>query len=270
MPSNSFIALFVVCYDSSKGSINSLTSGKEKLIKKILIIDDDPSILAMIEGHLKAYGYDVRCTVDGSKGIALTNEWDPDLILLDIMMPVMDGYTVARRVREFTSIPIIVLSAKAAEKDILAGFDAGADDYIVKPFSAPELLARTRAVLRRFERDDSEDYYQPVYEHGDLKIDLDSARVSLAGVEINTSATEFKLLKKLAVSMGKILTAEELLASVWGPDYRYDRSILWVSMSRLKHKVERDPKNPVHIFTIKGVGYMIPGIPPDQDGPVKT
>lgn len=240
------------------------------MTKKILIIDDDPSMLAMIEGPLKAYGYDVKPTLYGSKGIAITNEWDPDLILLDIMMPVMDGYTVARQVREFTSTPIIVLSAKAEEKDILEGFDAGVDDYIVKPFSAQELLARTRAVLRRFEKDNSEEYYQRVYEHGDLKIDLDSARVSLSGVEINTSATEFKLLKKLAVSMGKMVTTGELLASVWGPDYRYDKSILWVSMSRLKQKVERDPKNPVHILTIKGAGYMIPEFPADQDGPLNT
>jgi DNA-binding response OmpR family regulator len=240
------------------------------LTKKILVIDDDPSMLTMVEGHLKTYGYDVKSTLHGSKGIAITNEWDPDLILLDIMMPGMDGYTVAHRVREFTSTPIIVLSAKGEEKDILAGFNAGADDYIVKPFSAPELLARTRAVLRRFEKDNAEDYHQPCYEHGDLKIDLDSARVSLGGVEINTSATEFKILKKLAVSMGKMLTTEELLASVWGPDYRYDRSILWVSMSRLKQKVERDPKNPAHILTVKGVGYMMPEMPPDQDDPVKT
>jgi DNA-binding response OmpR family regulator len=109
-----------------------------------------------------------------------------------------------------------------------------------------------------------------VYEHGDLKIDLDGARVSLNGVEINTSATEFKLLKKFAVSMGEILTTEELLASVWGPDYRYDKSILWVSISRLKQKIERDPKNPVHILTIKKIGYMMPMIPGDQNESMKT
>jgi DNA-binding response OmpR family regulator len=252
------------------GFINSLNSGKETAKKKILVIDDEPSMLAMVEGHLSVNGYDVKSTHDSSKGITITHQWDPDLILLDIMMPVMDGYTVARRVREFTSTPIIVLSAKAEEKDILEGFNAGVDDYIVKLFSAQELLARTRAVLRRFERDNTDEYYQPVYEHGDLKIDLDGARVSLNGVEINTSATEFKLLKKLTVSMGKILTTEELLASVWGPDYRYDKSILWVSMSRLKQKIERDPKNPVHILTIKKVGYMMPEIHPDQDGSVKS
>lgn len=227
-------------------------------------------MLAMVEGHLKAYGYDVQSTLNGSKGISITNQWNPDLILLDIMMPGMDGYTVACRIREFSSIPIIVLSAKGEEEDLLAGFDAGADDYIVKPFSAPELLARTRAVLRRFVRDTNDEYYQPVYEHGDLKIDLDGARVSLNGVEINTSATEFKLLKKFAVSMGEILTTEELLASVWGPDYRYDKSILWVSISRLKQKIERDPKNPVHILTIKKIGYMMPMIPGDQNESMKT
>lgn len=221
-------------------------------------------MLAMVEGSLKAHGYDVRCTLDGAKGVAITNEWEPDLIILDIMMPVMDGYTVARRVREFCSTPIIVLSAKAEEEDILEGFDAGADDYIVKPFSAPELLARTRAVLRRFEVDENTGFYQPVYEHGNLKIDVDSARVSVGGVEINTSATEFKILKELAASMGKMLTTEELLASVWGPGYRLDKSILWVSLSRLKQKIEKDPKNPTHIQTVRGVGYMMPVISTDQ------
>jgi DNA-binding response OmpR family regulator len=226
--------------------------------KKILIVDDDPITLSLIEAHLTRHGYDVKTTADGSRGIELTHKWDPDLVLLDIMMPGLDGLTVAKRIREFSSTPIIMLTAKGEESDRLKGFEAGADDYIVKPFSSDVLLARVRAVLRRFETRDLEEYYQPVYRHGDLIIDVESYRVTVSGEEINLSATELKLLKKLAESMGKIVTKEELLSSVWGPDFRYEKTILWVALSRLKQKIEKDPKNPVHILTVKGLGYKIP------------
>jgi DNA-binding response OmpR family regulator len=226
--------------------------------KKILIVDDDPITLSLIEAHLKRHGYEVKTTADGSRGIELTHKWNPDLVLLDIMMPGLDGLTVAKRIREFSSTPIIMLTAKGEESDRLKGFEAGADDYIVKPFSSNVLLARVRAVLRRFETRDLEEFYQPVYRHGDLTIDVESYRVTVSGEEINLSATELKLLKKLAESMGKIVTKEELLSSVWGPDFRYEKTILWVALSRLKQKIEKDPKNPVHILTVKGLGYKIP------------
>lgn len=226
--------------------------------KKILIVDDDPITLSLIEVHLKRHDYDVKTTADGSRGIELTHKWKPDLVLLDIMMPGLDGLTVAKRIREFSSTPIIMLTAKGEESDRLKGFEAGADDYIVKPFSSAVLLARVRAVLRRFDTRDLEEYYQPVYRHGDLLIDVESCRVTVSGEEVYLSATEFKLLKKLAESMGKSVTREELLSSVWGPDFRYEKTILWVALSRLKQKIEKDPKNPVHILTVKGFGYKIP------------
>ncbi len=226
--------------------------------KKILIVDDDPTNLSMIEAHLRRYGYDVKTTVNGSRAIDLTYKWNPDLILLDIIMPGLDGLTVAKRIREFSSIPIIFLTAKREEIDKLKGFEAGADDYIVKPFSSAVLFARVRAVLRRFETGDLEDYYPPVYRHGDLIIDVESYRVTVSGEDVYLSATEHKLLKKLAESMGKIVTKEELLSSVWGPNFRYDKTILWVALSRLKQKIEKDPTNPVHILTIRGHGYTIP------------
>lgn len=226
--------------------------------KKILIVDDDPIILSMIEAHLKRHDYDVKTTADGSRGIEITHKWNPDLVLLDIMMLGLNGLTVAKRIREFSSTPIIILTAKGDESDRLKGFEAGADDYIGKPFSSAVLLARVRAVLRRFETRDLEEYYQPVYRHGDLLIDVESCQVTVSGEEVNLSATEFKLLKKLAESMGKNVTREELLTSIWGPDYRYEKTILWVALSRLKQKIEKDPKNPVHILTVKGLGYTIP------------
>ena len=231
----------------------------------ILIIDDDPSILTMVEGILAANGYDVRSALDGSRGVELTREWDPDLILLDIMMPEIDGYTTARLIRGFSSTPIIFLTAKAEEKDVLEGFEVGADDYIIKPFSPPELLARTRAVSRRFEKGVVKGHSPPVFKHGDLVIDFEGARVTLDGIEVNTSATEFKILRTLALKKGELITTEDLIDSVWGRDQRYNKSILYVSMSRLKHKIEKERKNPVHIHNVKGVGYRMPNIPADQD-----
>jgi DNA-binding response OmpR family regulator len=226
--------------------------------KRILVVDDDLLTLSMVEEHLKASGFEVKTALHGSRGIELTHRWTPDLILLDIMMPGMNGYAVASRIREFSSIPIVMLTAKDEESDKLKGFEAGADDYIVKPLSLPVLLARVKAVLRRFDAEDLENYCQPVYEHGDLHIDFESYRVTLSGAEVILSATEYKILKKLAESMGRDVTNNELLSSVWGPDYRYEKSILWVAMSRLKQKIEKDPKNPVHIITVQGVGYTMP------------
>jgi DNA-binding response OmpR family regulator len=234
------------------------THGLTEMKKRILVVDDDLLTLSMVEEHLKASGFEVKTALHGSRGIELTHRWTPDLILLDIMMPGMNGYTVTSRIREFSSTPIVMLTAKGEESDKLKGFEAGADDYIVKPLSFPVLLARVKAVLRRFEAKDVEDYYQPVYEHGDLLIDVESCRVTLSGAEVILSATEYKILKKLAESMGRDVTTNELLSSVWGPDYRYEKTILWVAMSRLKQKIEKDPKNPVHILTVIGVGYTMP------------
>jgi DNA-binding response OmpR family regulator len=232
---------------------------------KILVVDDDPTLLKMIETHLRVGGFTVQCASDGGMAIRRTREWEPELILMDVMMPVMDGFTSTKRIREFSSIPIIILTAKGEEQDIVRGLDAGADDYVVKPFSAKELLARVRAVLRRSEPPGAEEYHHRIYRHGDLVIDVDRARITVGGNEISVTATEFRLLLKMADSVGKVLTREELLASIWGPDYRNDKTILWVTLSRLRQKVEKDPRNPVHIVTRQGVGYMMPEEIPTAD-----
>jgi DNA-binding response OmpR family regulator len=226
--------------------------------KRILVVDDNPLTLSLVEDHLRASDFEVKSTLDAARGIELTHRWMPDLILLDVMMPGMSSFNVAIRIREFSDIPIIMLTTKEDQSDKLRGFEAGADDYIVKPFSYPILLARVRAVLRRCEVEKLEYYQQPVYEHGDLVIDVKSSRVTIGGAEVFLSATEFKLLKKLAESMGRDATTSELLSSVWGPQYRYDRNRLWVAMSRLKQKIEMDPRNPIHIITVKDVGYTMP------------
>jgi DNA-binding response OmpR family regulator len=232
--------------------------GLVEMKKRILVVDDDPLTLSMVEAHLTTSGFEVKATLEGSRGIELTHRWKPDLILLDIMMPGMNGFTVTSRIREFSSIPIVMLTAKVEESDKLKGFEAGADDYIVKPLSFPTLLARVRAVLRRCEKGDLEEFYQPSYRHGNLLIDVESYRVTVGGTEVFLSATEFKILMKLAESMGRDVTTKELLSGIWGPGYRNEKTILWVTVSRLKQKIEKDPKNPVHIITVQGVGYTMP------------
>ncbi len=226
--------------------------------KTILVVDDEPRYVSLVEINLTTDGYQVRTASDGQQAVDSVAEDQPDLILLDIMMPVMDGFTACERIREFSSVPIIILTAKGEERDRVRGLDAGADDYIVKPFSAQELLARVRAVLRRAEREALEGFHQPVFQHHELEIDLAKALVKVKGKEIQLTATEYRLLQTLATNMGQVMSAEELLTMVWGPEYKDDKEILWVCLSRLRQKIEPDPKNPIHIVTRQGIGYLMP------------
>lgn len=228
--------------------------------KTILVVDDEPRYVSLVEINLTTDGYQVRTASDGQQAVDSVAEDQPDLLLLDIMMPVMDGFTACERIREFSSVPIIILTAKGEERDRVRGLDAGADDYIVKPFSAQELLARVRAVLRRAEREALEGFHKPIFEHHELEIDLAKALVSVKGKEIQLTATEYRLLQTLATNMGQVLSAEELLTMVWGPEYKDDKEILWVCLSRLRQKIEPDPKNPIHIVTRQGIGYLMPPV----------
>ncbi|MBN1264036.1 MAG: response regulator transcription factor [Anaerolineales bacterium] len=229
-------------------------SGQEK----VLIIDDDPLMAKMVEGHLKVAKFKTRYATDGGQGILIARDWDPDLVLLDVMMPGMDGFTTCARLREFSSVPVIILTAKGEERDKVRGLDAGADDYIVKPFSAQELLARVRAVLRRAEQTNFSKFPQRYFRHYDLMIDLARAEVTADEVPVSLTATEYRLLQTLSDSIGKVLSPEELLSRVWGVDYRKEKEILWVTLSRLRQKIEKDPRNPVHIVTRQGLGYLMP------------
>ncbi|HKZ55580.1 MAG TPA: response regulator transcription factor [Anaerolineales bacterium] len=226
--------------------------------KTVLVVDDDPRYLRLVEVNLTTEGYAVETAMDGQQAVESVAAKQPDLILLDVMMPVMDGFTACARIREFSNVPIIILTAKGEERDRVRGLDAGADDYIVKPFSAQELLARVRAVLRRAERQAVETFHQPVFRHHELQIDLARAQVTCSGREISLTATEYRLLQTMAASLGRVLTPEELLSSVWGPEYRDDKEILWVCLSRLRQKIEPDPKEPIHIVTRQGLGYLMP------------
>ncbi|HZD57498.1 MAG TPA: response regulator transcription factor [Anaerolineales bacterium] len=223
----------------------------------ILVVDDEPKYVRLMEANLLPEGYQVLKEYDGQGAVEVVAEKRPDLVLLDVMMPGLDGFQACERIREFSNVPIIMVTAKGEEHDRVKGLDKGADDYIVKPFSATELLARVRAVLRRAQVSGGS-FQQAVFNHGNLKIDFARAEVFREDKMVFLSATEYRLLLQFAHSPGRILSSEDLLVNVWGPEYREDKEILWVSISRLRQKLEDDPRNPKHIVTRSGMGYTMP------------
>jgi two-component system KDP operon response regulator KdpE len=223
----------------------------------ILIVDDEPRYLRLMEANLITEGYRVLQATNGQEAVDVVVEKHPDLVFLDIMMPVLDGFGALERIREFSNIPVIMVTARGSESDRVRGLDLGADDYIVKPFSATEVLARARAVLRRAQVSGG-DFQQSIFTHGNLRIDFARAEVYRGDKMIFLSATEYRLLLQFAHNLGSVLTSEQLLMDVWGPEYRDDKEILWVSISRLRQKLEDDPKNPQHIVTRSGLGYTMP------------
>lgn len=227
------------------------------MVKRILVVDDEPRYVRLMEANLISEGYDVTKAYDGQSAVELVADTQPDLVLLDVMMPGLDGFGACERIREFSSIPIIMVTAKGEEQDRVRGLDVGADDYIVKPFSATEVLARVRAVLRRAQVTGST-YEQSIFTHGNLRIDLARAEVFKDDDMVFLSATEYRLLLQFVHNQGNILTSEDLLVNVWGPEYREDKEILWVSISRMRQKLEDDPRNPQHIVTRSGMGYTMP------------
>ena len=210
-----------------------------------------------MEANLITEGYQVCKATNGQEAVEMVSSKHPDLVLLDIMMPVLDGFAACERIREFSNVPIIVVTARGSEHDRVHGLDIGADDYIVKPFSANELLARVRAVLRRAQITETA-FQQALFTHGNLKIDFTRTEVFKDDKIVYLSATEYRLLLQFAHNLGNVLTSEQLLTDVWGPEYREDKEILWVSISRLRQKLESDAKNPQHIVTRSGLGYTMP------------
>ncbi len=225
--------------------------------ERILVVDDEPRFVRLVEANLLTEGFEVIKAKNGQQAVDMAVAEKPDLILLDVMMPEMDGFQACERIREFSTVPIIMLTAKGDEDQRVRGLNIGADDYIVKPFSATELLARVRAVLRRAQRAAPE-FAESVFSRGDLQIDFARAEVRLAGQPVSLSATEYRLLLQFARNAGKTSTAEQLLRNVWGPEYGEEKEILWVSISRLRQKLEKDPKNPELIVTHSGEGYVMP------------
>jgi len=221
----------------------------------ILIVDDELSIIKFLRANLEANGYEVLAAMDGTEALQTFEMELPDLVILDIMMPKMDGFEVCRRLREWSQIPIIMLSARGDVSDKVKCLDLGADDYITKPFGKGELIARVRAVLRRTEAA-TPIPSQPSFTSGDLQISFAQRRVTITGKEVKLTPTEYNLLQELVLNAGKVLTHTHLLNKVWGSEYREEREYLHVFVRRLRAKLEPDPTNPRYITTVPGVGYQ--------------
>jgi two-component system response regulator VicR len=223
---------------------------------RILVIEDELPIAEIIKFNLQKEGYEVLTANDGETGLQMALQESPDLILLDIMLPFMDGMEVCKLIRRKADMPILMLTAKDSELDKVLGLELGADDYITKPFSNRELLARVRAHLRRrFIR-----VVQPKEQEmiiGDLRINQQTVQVKKRGIEIELTQREFELLLHLAKNYGVVLTREHLLQAVWGYDYFGDVRTVDVTIRRLREKIEDDPSNPTYIITRRGLGYTL-------------
>lgn len=223
--------------------------------KKILIVDDEKNIVDILKFNLEKEGFSTIEAYDGEQALKLGLEENPDLILLDIMLPKMDGFTVCRKLREKISTPILMLTARAEEVDKVLGLELGADDYITKPFSPRELMARIKANLRRTVSETATKKNGNVLICGDIIIDFDRYEVKRGNETIELTLREFELLKYLAMQPGQVFTRENLLENVWGYEYYGDVRTVDVTIRRLREKLEKDPTNYEYIMTKRGVGY---------------
>ena len=222
--------------------------------KRILLVDDEIGIIKFVRAKLAAQGYDVLTAMDGDQAIQTFEMELPDLIVLDITMPKMDGFEVCSRIREWSQIPIIMLSARGDETDKVKCLELGADDYITKPFGVNELVARVSAVLRRTAVT-SVTPTQPSVRSGDLEINFALRKVTLGGEEIQLTPTEYSLLQELSLNAGKVLSHSHLLKKVWGLEYGNETDYLHTFIRRLRRKLEPDSPEPLYIVTVPGVGY---------------
>jgi len=217
----------------------------------VLVVDDEPQIRRALATNLKARDYDVLQAATGEEALRLVAERRPDVVILDIGLPGMDGIEVVHGIRGWSDVPIIMLSVRRDESDKVEALDAGADDYLTKPFGMGELLARLRAALRRTGAAESE----PVVDAGSLHIDLAAKRVLRDGVDVHLTPTEWGLVDQLARNQGKLVTQRQLLQAVWGPEYGTETHYLRVYMAALRRKLEDDPGRPRHFHTEPGMGY---------------
>jgi two-component system KDP operon response regulator KdpE len=223
---------------------------------KILVVDDEPRVIRLVSEVLKAVGCQVIAAASGEPAIKMVALEQPDLVLLDILLPRgPDGYEVCRRIREFSVVPVIMLTAKAQESDVLRGFDVGADDYLTKPFSAKELVARVRAVLRRTQR--PEEAVTTTLTCGELEINFARRTVEVRGEGVSLTRTEYALLRQLALNANRVMLHQDLLTTIWGPEYRDDIDYLRAYIRYLRQKLEENPHEPRYILTTPGVGYML-------------
>ena len=230
----------------------------------ILTADDDPQLLRLMMRNLQLEGYEVIPASDGQQALERIENSMPDLVLLDVMMPKMNGFSVCNRVREFSSVPIIIVTARGQDQDKVRGLDLGADDYLIKPFSVDELLARVRAVLRRSQfppKENAQALPSATYT-GDITIDYAQRLVTKTGREIPLTPTEYSIIAYLAQHAGHVVTQDLLLEHVWGSEYLGEGHMLQVNINRLRRKLEADAAQPRYILTKIGVGYFLALLPP--------
>ena len=227
--------------------------GVQTVTRRILLVDDEPSIQKMLVHALEREGFQVHAVGDGEAALQAVGSYEPHLIILDIMLPKLDGTEVCRRVRAKSDVPIIMLTAKDDEIDRVVGLELGADDYVTKPFAVRELVARVRAIMRRSSVPQGQ--RQDELSYDGLKINLPSRRVSVSGGDVDLTYTEFELLVTLASNPGRVFSRSTLLTRVWGDEFRDERTVD-VHIRHLREKIERDPRNPEFIHTARGVGYV--------------
>ena len=225
------------------------------MAKKVLVVDDEKLIVKGIRFSLEQDGMEVDCAYDGEEALNMAKANEYDMILLDIMLPKMDGFEVCQAIREFSDMPIVMLTAKGDDMDKILGLDYGADDYITKPFNILEVKARIKAIMRRTVGPREKKEVSSIVEKGDLRLDCDSRRLFISGREVNLTAKEFDLLELLVKNENKVYSRENLLGLVWGKDYPGDVRTVDVHVRRLREKIETNPSEPKYVHTKWGVGY---------------
>lgn len=223
--------------------------------EKILVVDDDPKILKVIEHSLRREGFQIFTAADGEQALVLEEKIRPGLIVLDLMLPKVDGFEVCRRIKALRDVPVIILSARGEEMDKVVGFTLGADDYQTKPFSPTELLMRVKAVLRRYAQADTPENRKEIISCRDIEINSRTRTVQVRGKEVDLTAKEFDLLWHLAQGSPQVYTRQQLLESLWEPDFYGDENTLTVHIRRIREKIEDDSNKPHYIKTVWGVGY---------------
>jgi two-component system, OmpR family, KDP operon response regulator KdpE len=220
---------------------------------RVLVVDDEPQIGRLLKTSLCVRGYEVAVATDGQMTLDMTAMWQPDVLLLDLGLPTIDGFEVCRRVRGWSQVPIIILTVRDAETDKVVALDLGADDYITKPFGTNELLARIRVALRHAARASASE--EPTLRFEDLTVDLVHRRITVCGEDVHLTPTEYELLRVLATHAGKVLTHRMLLQTVWGSTHEQDVATLRVFVTQLRRKIEPHPEQPHYIVTEPGIGY---------------
>ncbi|MBN1811967.1 MAG: response regulator transcription factor [Anaerolineae bacterium] len=228
---------------------------------KVLVVDDAADTVQILDRVLSSDGYKVATASSGTEGLRKAYDFRPDLILLDLMMPGMDGWTMLRRLREFSDVPVIMVTAMSGEENLVNGLEGGADDYLVKPYSLKELKARIRAVLRRAERSSDAAEKPLSFDSGALVIDPIAQQATVRGERADLSPTEYRLLLCLASNAGRVLSPEQLLDNVWGPGYENSADNVKLYIWYLRRKIEVDPTNPRYILTRRGGGYYLADLP---------